>query len=68
MSTAASKSKSEPAPEPEYALSEKKDGGAEVHPPRSMLKNLVLIGTVTLAMILNVSPFRIPVRTRGTHN
>ena len=68
MSTAVSKSKSEPAPELEYALSEKKDGGVQAHPPRSMLKNLVLIGTVTLAMILNVSPFRIPVRTRGTHN
>ena len=66
MSTAASKSPH--APEPEYALSEKKDGGAEAHPPRSMLKHLVLIGTVTLAMILNVSPSRIPVRTRGTHN
>ena len=41
---------------------------ASHHPPRSTLKNLILIGTVTLAMILNVSPFRIPVRTRGTHN
>ncbi|RPD55048.1 efflux transporter [Lentinus tigrinus ALCF2SS1-6] len=27
----------------------------DVHPPRSMLKNLVLIGTVTLAMILNTA-------------
>ncbi|KAI0688684.1 hypothetical protein C8T65DRAFT_834829 [Cerioporus squamosus] len=40
---------------PEYALSEKKDGILEAHPPRSMLKNLVLIGTVTLAMILNTA-------------